>query len=79
MAKLKPDDIYIIERDERDIGGKLERIATYYDWEHARDAWKNTPPDDREDVQLWFVKLEHGIDDPAHHTVLECKQKGDKL
>ena len=67
-------DIYVIERDERDIGGKLTRIATFYDHAAAYSAWHATEPDRRFGVQFWLVRMNFGIDDPAHCDVIEFKE-----
>lgn len=66
-------DVYIIERDERDIGGKLTTLATFYDEKTAYQAWETAEPDREHGVQLWLCRLNGGIYDPSHCDVLEFK------
>ena len=74
MSKARGDK-YIIERDERDIGGKLIRVAEYDDWDVAKAAWNARKPDDNRDIVFWFCRINDGIDDPAHCFVIESKEK----
>jgi hypothetical protein len=67
-------DKYIIERDERDLGGKLHRIALYDNWIAAKHAWQVTGPDEEPDIVYWLCRLREGIDDPAHCDVIESKE-----
>jgi hypothetical protein len=68
-------DRYIIERDERDVGGKLIRIAEFDDWTAAKAAWESTNPDASPNMMFWLCRLNEGIDDPAHCFVIESKEK----
>lgn len=74
MSKARGDK-YIIERDERDLGGKLVRVAEYEDWDAAKSAWQSTDPDERPGIMFWFCRLNNGIDDPAHCFVIESKER----
>lgn len=74
MSKAR-GDTYVIEIDERDVGGGLRTVAVYYQWDDASTAWKKLEPDARAGVQHWLLRLQFGINDPAHVTVVECKDK----
>lgn len=55
MAKFK-GDYYIIDRDEREIGGECDTIATFKTWREAKKAWDEMKPDPASDVTLWFAR-----------------------
>lgn len=76
MAKYRGDR-YIIERDERDIGGGLVRLCIFDNWADAYLKWLETKTDCRRGVQLWLLRLRGGIDDPAHTDAIECKSIDD--
>jgi hypothetical protein len=70
MAK---GDKYIIERDLRDKGGELERIASYDSWKEASDAWKGTSPDPDKDVTMWFARVSKFKNGSDNVDTLACK------
>lgn len=73
MAQGKGDR-YLIERDERDIGGRCRITATFETWQAATAAWQLVEPDPNPDVFIWLLRV-RGDDPPSHlnTTVVDCK------
>lgn len=72
MAVAK-GDYYIIDRDERDIGGELVRVATLRTWKSAKQAWSETQPSDDEQVGMFFARVRVMQDGTEGCDTLDCK------
>jgi hypothetical protein len=53
MAKFK-GDFYIVDLDEREIGGNLSTISRFDTWKEASKAWNNLP--EPEMGCLWLAR-----------------------
>jgi hypothetical protein len=69
------EDRYIIERDERDIGGGCTVVATFETWQVANKAWNLLEPDDDERIFLWLLRVHNGEPNHLNTTVIDCKVK----
>ena len=72
MAK---QSVYVIARDERDIGGGFKVIAKFGDWLEASKAWNLVQPDDNPDVFMWLLRYNEDNCDPLKAIVMDCKVK----
>lgn len=70
------NDVYVIERDERDIGGGFKIIARFDSWLEASKAWNLVHEDDDPNVFMWLLRFKAGeSSDPLKAFVLDCKVK----
>lgn len=68
-------DTYIIERDERDMGGALTLIAVYEDYQTAKEVWDKIESPINENVTLWLLRRIGGSEDIGKSIVIDCKVK----
>ena len=69
-------DRYVIERDERDIGGNCTITATFETWQAATAAWELIQPDENEKVFMWLLRVRGGgRPDHLNSIVMDCKVK----
>lgn len=72
---MNNDDLYAIERDERDIGGELFEVEVYTGFQAAWAAWKETQTPSDERVTLWLVRRIGGSSDFGKTIVIDSKCK----
>lgn len=61
---------YLIDRDEREIGGKLVTVAAANTWLAIKRKWDDLPPDPRKDVTLFLGRVEPNT---GSITTMDCK------
>lgn len=64
---------YIIDRDEREIGGELVRVATFTSWKEAKAAWDSTRRAEDRNVSMFFARLHTMANGEESCDTLECR------
>jgi hypothetical protein len=64
---------YIIDRDEREVGGELVRVATLNTWTEAKAAWDKTEPSGDDQVPMFFARMSKMRDGSDSCDTLACK------
>lgn len=68
-------DTYVIERDERDMGGAQTIVAVYDNFKSAKEAWDKVVTPMNEHVTIWFLRRIGGSEDLGKTVVIDCKVK----
>jgi len=68
-------DTYVIERDERDLGGEITVIAIYEDYQTALAVWEKVAVPVNEKITMWFLRRIGGSADLGKTVVIDCKCK----
>jgi len=74
MTKKAESQVYLIDRDERDIGGELKTIHRCESWTRAQNLWFKLRPDENPYVAYWLTR-----DDDGNTTTIDRKQKPIKV